>query len=217
MKVVALVDIHGSVDKVKALKKKFEGQDIDLVLCMGDLTNEGSLKVVKEIVEDLSFGKKLLIVPGNMDNQAVLDYLEQEKVLLHKNSVKLEGLSFVGLGGALPKNTWYKLNIGELEVKKVLTALLEGQTNVVLLTHSPPYGVGIDECDAGYGLGSRKLFELIEKYQPLIHLCGHAHDSKGEARIKETVSINIGPLGDGNALLLDLEKGKKPNFKRIKV
>ena len=213
---MALVDIHGSVEKVKALRKKFEGKGIDLVLCMGDLTNEGGLSMVKEIVENLSFGKRLLIVPGNMDNQAVLDFLEKEKVLLHKKSVKLEGFNFVGLGGALPKNTWYKLNIGELEVKKVLTPYLE-QGNVILLTHSPPYGVGIDQCDAGYGLGSRKLTELIEQFQPLIHLCGHAHESKGEARIKQTMSINIGPLMDGHALTLDLEKGKKPSYKRIKV
>lgn len=217
MKVVALADIHGALDKVKALRKRFEGKEIDLVLCLGDLTNEGSLSLVKEILEGLSFGKRLLVVPGNMDGQAVLDLLEQEKVLLHKKSVKIDGLSFVGLGGALPKNTWYKLNLGELEVKKVLTPFLESESNVVLLTHSPPYGVGIDQSDAGYGLGSRKLAELIEEFQPLIHLCGHAHEAKGEARIKKTVSVNIGPLGEGNALLLELAKGRKPDFKRVKV
>ncbi len=61
------------------------------------------------------------------------------------------------------------------------------------------------------------MTELIEKFQPLIHLCGHAHDAKGEARIDQTNSINIGPLADGNALLVDLEKGKKASFKRVKV
>lgn len=217
MKLLALVDIHGATDKVKALRKKFEKKDVDLVACLGDLTNEGTIPVVKEILENLRFGKKLVVVPGNMDGQEVLKLLEKEKVLLHKASFKMEGYTFIGLGGGIPKNTWYKCNVGELEIEKFLAKELEGLSQAVLLTHVPPFGVGIDEVSAGYGLGSRKLTGIIERFQPVIHLCGHAHEAKGEARINQTPSINIGPLAEGNALWVELEKGKRPAFKRVKV
>jgi Icc-related predicted phosphoesterase len=42
------------------------------------------------------------------------------------------------------------------------------------------------------GVGSSAVREAIEKYQPVMSLHGHIHESRGEARIGKTLAINPG-------------------------
>jgi Icc-related predicted phosphoesterase len=42
------------------------------------------------------------------------------------------------------------------------------------------------------GAGSSAIRREVEKYQPLVHLCGHIHESRGITRIGRTVVINPG-------------------------
>ena len=42
------------------------------------------------------------------------------------------------------------------------------------------------------GVGSSAVREAIEKFQPIMSLHGHIHESRGEAKIGKTLAINPG-------------------------
>lgn len=61
------------------------------------------------------------------------------------------------------------------------------------------------------GVGSTAVRETIERYQPLLSLHGHIHESRGVARIGRTACINPGSeYGEGvlHGVLLNLRDGK---------
>ena len=92
--------------------------------------------------------------------------------------------------------------------------------------HAPPYGTGLDEAPAldaslrpTHGgavmkpVGSTAVREAIVKYQPLLSVHGHIHESKGVARLGRSLAVNPGSsYSDGvlQAALLELnpKKGK---------
>lgn len=90
--------------------------------------------------------------------------------------------------------------------------------------HVPPYASTLDDAPemtkdlrprfAGNSLvpvGSRAVRETIERYQPLLGLFGHIHESKGTARIGRTLCINPGSMYEQGALcgsLISLQKDK---------
>ena len=92
--------------------------------------------------------------------------------------------------------------------------------------HAPPHGTGLDEApalDASFRpthggavmkpVGSTAVREAITRYQPLVSLHGHIHESKGVARLGRTLSVNPGSsYSDGvlQAALIELnhKKGK---------
>ncbi len=80
--------------------------------------------------------------------------------------------------------------------------------------HVPPYNSGLDEApelsddlrpkNAGNALipvGSTACRKVIEKYQPMLGLFGHIHESKGVTRIGKTVCINPGSMYEQACLL----------------
>src|SRR6185312_3306089 len=81
--------------------------------------------------------------------------------------------------------------------------------------HVPPYDSGLDTApvldvnlrptvSAGDVLrgpvGSHAVRRVIEEFQPLLSVHGHVHESGGERRIGDTVSIN--PGSEANAGIL---------------
>jgi uncharacterized protein len=98
--------------------------------------------------------------------------------------------------------------------------------------HAPPYGTGLDEAPAldaslrpVHGgavmkpVGSTAVRAAISKYQPLVSLHGHIHESKGVARIGRSLAVNPGSsYSDGvlQAALVDLN-GKNGKVKYVLV
>ena len=104
-------------------------------------------------------------------------------------------------------------------VAKRIEEVVEGITdftNVVFNFHVPPYGHGLDMCpeldttkdppapvmhggeQAFKPAGSTAVLAAIEKYQPLLVLTGHIHESRGTAKIGRTFVINPGSeYGEG--------------------
>ncbi|MCX8158286.1 MAG: metallophosphoesterase family protein [Candidatus Diapherotrites archaeon] len=208
MRILAISDIHSNINKVRALRRRFNGE-IDLVVFSGDITNECSIEVAKDILKELSFAK-VFVVPGNMDDELILNLFEKEGVCLHKKVESYNGYSFIGLGGAKPINTLYKLNLSELEAKKYLKKLSLGldSKKTIIVTHSPPYNTRISKTYSNVDLGLKELRSFIENFQPLVVLSGHVHEAKGFDNIGKTICINPGPLKDGNFCLLNIsDKG----------
>jgi len=89
-------------------------------------------------------------------------------------------------------------------------------TNVIFNFHVPPYGHGLDMCpeldttkdppapvmhggeQAFKPAGSTAVLDAIQKYQPLLVLTGHIHESRGTVKIGRTFCINPGSeYGEG--------------------
>ena len=96
--------------------------------------------------------------------------------------------------------------------------------------HAPPYGTGLDEAPAldenlrpTHGgavmkpVGSTAVREAILKYQPVLSVHGHIHESKGVTRIGRTLVLNPGSSYEegvlqGALVTLDEKKRKVKNY-----
>jgi Icc-related predicted phosphoesterase len=50
----------------------------------------------------------------------------------------------------------------------------------------------VQAADRKIHVGSRAVAKMIEKYQPLLGLHGHIHESRGAQKIRKTTIINPG-------------------------
>jgi uncharacterized protein len=88
-----------------------------------------------------------------------------------------------------------------------LASQLERPETAIFNLHVPPHATGLDtarEIDENLTIvlrngaphdipvGSTAVRELIERYQPMLSLHGHIHESRGEARLGRTLAINSG-------------------------
>lgn len=214
MRLLCIADVHSNIENVRKLRDKLLHNIPDLIVIAGDFTNEGSKSIAEEIIDVLSFAK-ILAVPGNMDSKEIEDLLEKKGINLHKKKVSFGGYTFIGIGGGKPLNTFYRFNIGELEAEKYLKKLFEEDRNVVLVSHTPPYGNEIDLAHSGVYLGLRALNKIIEEEKPLLCICGHVHEAKGIIKIGNTPCVNVGSLKEGCATIVEL--GNDIEIKFIEV
>jgi len=98
----------------------------------------------------------------------------------------------------------------EEELAKRIEELVSGIENMetaIFNFHAPPYASGLDEApelskdlDVKYAgkvlvpVGSTAVKEAIEKYQPLLGLHGHIHESRAVTNIGRTLCVNPGAL-----------------------
>jgi Icc-related predicted phosphoesterase len=88
-----------------------------------------------------------------------------------------------------------------------LMAGVRDARKTVVMTHVPPYDSGLDTApllspdlrptvSAGDVLrgpvGSRGVRTAIEKFRPVLGVHGHIHESGGQRRVGDTLSINAG-------------------------
>jgi Icc-related predicted phosphoesterase len=90
---------------------------------------------------------------------------------------------------------------------------IEDMSNAIFNIHVPPYGTGLDEAPklddeqrmeaagAMAAVGSTAVRDAILKYQPLLSLHGHIHESKGVQKLGRTTCINPGSVYGEGALL----------------
>ena len=213
MLVLVVGDIHGGVANLEKIIKLIHNKGVELVLLFGDLTNLGDAKEAEEALRALK-GFAVLAIAGNLDTLDVANFLEERGISLQGKKKGFGKFTLVGFGGGLIGNVGGFL-FSEGQIKEGLLKLVEGEKNLVLLTHLPPFGTKIDLSSRGIHIGSRAVKEIIEKKQPVLHLCGHAHGAFGEISIGKTVCINVGAVKEGRALLLHL--GDELKWERIQV
>ncbi|MEK6972777.1 MAG: metallophosphoesterase [archaeon] len=211
MKILALSDIHNEIPLVDKLLWNIAKKDIDLIIICGDITNYGPKDYAERILDKLSF-TRVLAIPGNLDLNEIATLLDTRSISLHNKKIKLNGFNFVGYGGGLLGNVGVILNMEE-KVKRDLAKLVDNKT--ILVTHLPPINSLLDNVN-GKHIGSKAVREIIESKKPFLHLCGHAHESANEEKIKETTSINVGALKDGTASLVEIDDKKNISCKRLK-
>jgi Icc-related predicted phosphoesterase len=158
-------------------------------------------------------GVRCFFAPGNDDPAFVDDILRTSAVAVNpEESVVDLGDGFtmisVGYSNRTPWDSPRELPEEELAAYIARKAEAAGTTDRVIFNlHVPPHDTPIDQAallDAEFrpvmkggmpvisGVGSTAVRAALEKYQPMLSLHGHIHESRGEARIGRTVAINPG-------------------------
>ena len=100
--------------------------------------------------------------------------------------------------------------------------------NAIFNLHVPPFGSGLDlapELEEGTkvkrggtmfkSVGSTAVRDAILRYQPLLSLHGHIHESRGMQKIGRTLTVNPGSsYSDGTlqGVLVDLDRNKVKRY-----
>ncbi len=109
---------------------------------------------------------------------------------------------------------------------ETLCATVKDKSTAIFNFHAPPYGFALDlapelnkdliqAADRKIHVGSKAVAKVIDKYQPLISLHGHIHESRGAQKVKRTLTINPGSEYSEGILkgaVIMLEKGKVSDY-----
>lgn len=176
-------------------------------------------------------GIRLYVMLGNDDEPHLKDVLAEAGVDCEDQVVDLgEGLQMISNGYANPTPWKSPRELPEEELERrleELAAKLDDPSRSVFNLHVPPIGTTLDRAPqldetlkpvvrggavVVSSVGSTAVRNLIERYQPLIALHGHIHESRGTAKLGRTVCINPGSeyaegVLHGALLVLDRKKG----------
>jgi Icc-related predicted phosphoesterase len=80
----------------------------------------------------------------------------------------------------------------------------------IYVIHMPPSKLGLDVCANGSEVGSKAIYNFMEKNQPLLSLHGHIHESPEisgiwHAKLGNTLCIQPGQLTSFTYVTIDLE------------
>jgi Icc-related predicted phosphoesterase len=177
-------------------------------------------------------GTQLYIMLGNDDEPSLKEVIDASSVAVDCEDRVAdlgEGFQMMSLGYANP-TPWHsprELPEDQLQCRlEELAEQLNDPSRSVFNLHVPPINTTIDEAPVvdenlsavvvggniqmGHA-GSTAVRNLIEKYQPLIALHGHIHESRGTVKIGKTVCVNPGSeYGEGvlHGALFELDKKK---------
>ena len=194
MKLLLCSDIHRDHDAARSLVQR--SRDVDVLVCAGDLAvmRQG----LQPVVDILSAARcPAVLVPGNGESYEELDAAcaaWDDAYVLHGAGCVIGGVSFWGLGGAVPVTPFgaWSYDFTEEQARSLLAGCPHG---AVLVTHSPPYG-HVDATGGDEHLGSRAVVETIESARPRLVVCGHIHACwEHESALGGTRIVNAGPQG----------------------
>jgi len=197
MKILAAGDMHGDIDTARALAKRAEKENVDLVVLAGDLTSDDKL-LPGVIGPFLEKKKKVLFVPGNHESLATADFIADFYGItnLHGYSVKYENIGIFGCSGS-------NIGINQISEEEIFELLKKGFEKIkdtkkkVMVTHVHPSDTKMGKL--GHPLvreGSKGIRKAVEKFKPDILICSHVHEASGiEEKLGKTRVINVGTEG----------------------
>jgi len=190
LRILAAGDIHGDASLVKRLAEKAEKEKVDLVILAGDITSPIETKNLIKPFKDKH--KKVLILPGNHDSFATIDFLSELYDLknIHGYSVKAGDIGIFGAGGAIGFDT------SEKELFNILKkgdSVLKDVKKKIMVTHMHAK----DTKSEFSGIeGSSGIRKAIKEFKPDILIHSHIHEAEGiEEKIGNTKVINVGRRG----------------------
>jgi uncharacterized protein len=172
---------------------------------------------------------------GNDDIWEIDDIIERSPSVSFAESKVLDiggfYLASMGWTNPTPWNTFREAPEDVLAAKiDAVVSSIPDMGRAVFNFHAPPYGTGLDEAPALdenmrpiHGgavmkpVGSTAVKAAIQKYQPILSVHGHIHESKGVLRLGRTLTMNPGSsYSDGvlQGAVLDLneKKGKVTRY-----
>lgn len=189
-RILAAGDIHGDSSLTKKLAEKAEKEGADLVILAGDITSPLESKNLIKPFKDK--GKKVLLIPGNWDSIATVDFLAEMYGMknIHGYSLKYKNVGIFGAGGVTSDASTEKEIFGTLT--KANNALKDVEKKI-MVTHM--HAKGTKSEFSGFE-GSTGIRKAIEKFQPDIFIHSHIHEAEGlEEKIGKTRVINVGRKG----------------------
>jgi len=187
-----------------------------------------------EIAEDRlrGAGVKVFVTPGNDDQFAIDQAFEQSDLIVNPEGKVVwidddHEMISTGFTNVTPWQCPRDIPEEELAEKiDEMTSRVQNMENCVFNFHCPPYNSQLDKApklnedlrpEMGpdgpvmVPVGSHAVREAIEKYQPLLGLHGHIHESRGMAGIGRTRCVNPGSeYAEGylRGALISLSKGR---------
>jgi Icc-related predicted phosphoesterase len=204
VKIYAVADIHGNLEKLELIKSHVSDLNPDVLVIAGDITNKTDPSSFVNLVNDLHI--PVLAIRGESDIQAVENLFDEcpNITALHLKKTSFGGISFVGLSGVTPR-AFRNGNSYSGEIIKEIELFIDRKSIVV--THLPPLGYR-DESFFGFHSGCRRLHDLLLKRQPAVLICGHAHDRSSIRYIGKTQVVNCSIATSGAGAVLKLFDGE---------
>lgn len=176
-----IADLHGYYPKLKGG---------DVLIVAGDLTARDTAEQWEQYFiwqGDLPY-KKIIFIGGNHDNRLqnvnMAFYSPAHKVdYLCDSGTEFEGLKIWGspwtttFPGINPHCCAFTKN-NDMELYEKWN-LIPDDTDI-LITHNPSFG-NFDITTRGESVGSLTLWLRILEIMPKLHVCGHVHESYGQA------------------------------------
>jgi hypothetical protein len=198
MNIIAISDIHGSLDYLGKVSEELAGAD--LVIIAGDITTFGNDIVAGRVIDAIAeYNKNILAVHGNCDLQAVEEYLDNCGLSLDCRCTERGGVLFGGIGGSLPCPGKTPNECGEdtfADCLKKLEHDVAGRP-FVFVSHQPPCGTKVDSPSPGNHTGSTVIRDFIDRTRPILAISGHIHEAAGTDMLNGTTLVNPGPFRQG--------------------
>jgi uncharacterized protein len=184
-------------------------------------------------------GIRVIACPANDDMFEIDDLLKDARVVEtgdEDHPIRLGGFTMVSMGwtNPTPWHTFREAEEPELaeRIERALQAASDPSTTIFNF-HAPPYGSKLDNApalnaDLSYvsggqairPVGSTSVMESIRRFQPMLSLHGHIHESKGASRIGSTLALNPGSSYEEGILqaavvTIDEKKRKVKNYQLV--
>jgi uncharacterized protein len=194
MKILAISDIHGDRKFIKKMAEKGAREKVDLVLMLGDIIGwDGNVEGFVGPFKDK--GLDVALLPGNHEGMAEIGFmLEKYKAMdLHGKAIVKGDVGIFGCG-------YGDIGPHELDDEQFFKMLKKGHDKVknvkkrIMVTHVEPNDCVLSMKVPGWG--SKGVRKAINEFKPMVHLCGHIHETHGiEEKIGETRVVNVGKTG----------------------
>lgn len=196
MKLIVLADIHGKLKPLERMQAAFAA--VDAVLLAGDITDFGDADAARHVIAFIQqSAKRVLAVPGNCDPPAVTDYLAEAGVSIHGQAACIDGVWFVGAGGAI-SGSGTNVSIQQFaDTLERAYAQCRHPQRLAVITHQPAYQTALDAVAPGRHTGNPAVRDFIDRVRPQLAVSGHIHERVGTDIIGATTFVNPGPAKQG--------------------
>lgn len=182
MKIICISDTHG-------LHGQVEIPECDLLIHAGDATMSGTKGAFASCVSWLEEqpAKEIALIAGNHDF-CCQERPDEIAEVIKPTRIHYLNESDINIGGVLiwgsPWSKWFydwAFNIpksGESEWWDKFGTHAPAVRPDIIVTHAPPFGYG-DVTTRGERVGDLFLGNMIAQVKPVLHVCGHIHESYG--------------------------------------
>jgi hypothetical protein len=221
MRLLCITDIHSNLrqfEKILANEPK-----ADLLIIGGDFTNFGKPPEVDHMLNIAqAHTPQVLAVAGNCDSAAIDQLLVDRGVSLHARGVRigLPGQGDIGFFGVSAMPPWHgnMYEFSEKDLDRFLTASyaqVAGSPRYIMVPHCPPRNSVVDRSSSGANVGSTAVRNWVDEVKPILVICGHIHEARGQAKIGDTIVVNCGPARDGNYAVAAIGNEVRVELKRV--
>jgi len=218
VKILGFADFHGNIESVRLASDLVSFERPSLVVVAGDLANR-NIRLAEEALEELSKSvQKVLFVPGNMDDPALANWRDTERIVcIHAKRTGHDGILFVGLGGSVTSPFRAPFEFGEAEASRALAQAVQTSSsqNMVLVSHCPPKNTKLDLAGGTRHVGSEAVLKFIEEKRPLLVICGHIHEAQGIDSVGQVPVVNVGSAAHGHYASISLDRPVKIELRQF--